>query len=145
MSLNARMTAVATLLSAMCAVLIGCVAQPRALLYAPAQERVSGIVVFEEHWGPPNFGENPATDLRTRLPVLHLDTFIRVKALPGDTVNSYSRDSVYRLGLVGVITEDSLRYSGKHVVLEGTLFLRETANQPTAVMMDVERVVHGPS
>ena len=141
MSLYDRVPVI-VMLSGAFALAAGCAAQTPTLQYAPAVVRVSGTVVFEEHYGPPGFGENPATDTRVRVPVLHLDRFIRVPAPGRGGINSATADTVNRLGLLG-LSIDWPRYGGKHVVLEGTLFQRETANQITAVMMQVRRVVRG--
>ena len=120
------------------ALVTGCRSSLRDYSYGPTLVRLSGVVVYEEHYGPPNFGENPQTDRRVVVPVLHLDRAIRVVSRPGDSINA-TIDSVTRVGVVGSFDPQAL--SNQHVTLEGTLFERQTADQVTAVMMRARRLI----
>ncbi|MEI9983512.1 MAG: hypothetical protein WDN69_10070 [Aliidongia sp.] len=42
------------------------------LHYEPSVVTLAGRVILESHYGPPNFGENPKSDRKFRIPILYL-------------------------------------------------------------------------
>jgi len=52
------------------------------LSYEPAVVELKGKLIVERKYGPPNFGENPRTDAKVRVPVLLLIKPVRVRGKP---------------------------------------------------------------
>src|SRR3989338_2775801 len=48
---------------------------------------LTGRVVSQEQYGPPNYGENPETDAKVRILVLRLSAPIELRADTGNTAN----------------------------------------------------------
>jgi hypothetical protein len=107
------------------------------------QFEVSGTVTKANFWGPPNFGEEPKTDLRYSGWMLHLDQPIRAH-------NSYLGPHFKTLRDIQVRTmrpntdKELLRYSGRHVVISGRLNFAETAADQTTVVLWPIRLAKGP-
>jgi hypothetical protein len=71
------------------------------LRYEPAVVELTGIVVLEEHFGPPCFGDSPMTDQRELIAVLVPDKPVSVQGdPPGAGLNETSYSNVRRIQLV---------------------------------------------
>jgi hypothetical protein len=98
------------------------------LQYEPATSSLSGTLVMERHYGPPNYGENPTTDSVLMVPILVLDAPVSVKGniqKPGERIglDSKSFSNVGRVQLVFSTPGRSLRrFVGQHVTATGKLF-----------------------
>lgn len=107
---------------------------------------VSGILQKEEHWGPPNFGENPATDSKIKILVLTLDHPLQV--LEDKEFGSGKRTSVAKLQLH--VSSERIAFASsqerKRVKVSGSLSIAVGPAEMTAVTMNVSEliVVAGP-
>ena len=113
---------------------------PGELSYEPSVARLSGTLVIDDHYGPPNFGETPDIDRVEKTLMLRLDQAVVVRARPGDALNVDTFDDVDRVQLIS--TEIKLSDQiGRHVTLEGTLFEKENGEHVTDVLLSVRRVL----
>jgi hypothetical protein len=109
--------------------------------YEPAVVQLSGIVVTQEFYGPPNYGENPAIDSKERALILNLDAPINVISVlrtGPDQDSYYNERHVQLVDLTNLPLKD---FIGQHVSLCGTLFEKENGNHHTDVLMDVQNIV----
>jgi len=107
--------------------------------YEPAKSVLAGTVRIEEHFGPPNYGENPETDRVERVYVLTLSSPISVEANENDELNSTTYHDISRIQLTGDI--EAIKFSiyvNRRVRLTGTLFQGITGHHYTDVLMWVE-------
>lgn len=59
----------------------GAVPQPlQSLSYGPAKVELEGTLLVKDEYGPPNFGENPDSDQKLKIYVLHLSAPVDIKA-----------------------------------------------------------------
>jgi hypothetical protein len=110
------------------------------LQYEPTIVQLSGALVIEDHYGPPNFGENPETDRKEQVLILTLDTPIDVVGSPTGTINTTSFAGVRRVQLVGRQAMKLTVKLGRHAVVRGTLFQRQSAEHHTDVLINVQSV-----
>ena len=110
------------------------------LQYEPATVQLSGVVVLEEHYGPPNFGETPNIDIKERVFMLKLDNPVSVKADPSDAVNMDSFNRVDKMQLSTRAPREMSDHIGKHVVIEGSLFEKQSGEHYTNVLLTVRKV-----
>lgn len=87
-----------------------------------------GRVVFEQQFGPPNFGETPKTDTRLRVPVLHVAQPFSVCGDADHKVTSVRRVQLITGGTVLPGVRD----------FHGRLYFPDTAAQYTPVVMFVD-------
>ena len=118
------------------------VAQERQWLsYEPATVALEGRLIFETKYGPPNFGENPKTDKRVKVPIVILTKAINVRGTPGDALNATTVQGARRIQLV--FTDPAKNYkplAGKDIVVKGTLFHAHTGGHYTDVVMSVQSI-----
>lgn len=108
------------------------------LSYEPAVVELKGKLVMEWKYGPPNFGENPRTDAKVRVPVLVLVKPVSVRGNPQDTLNAESVEGLGRMQLNLVNLKTSYKqFIGKRVLVNGTLFHAHTGHHYTKVVMEV--------
>jgi len=62
--------------------------EPRWVDYEPAVVTLSGRLVEKEPFGPPDFGEDPDTDMRAVRQLLVLDEPLNVRGAPGSDFNA---------------------------------------------------------
>jgi len=120
------------------------------LRYAPAVVALTGTILLEDHFGPPNFGESPATDETISAPFLILDTPVDVIAdkmstSQPDTTNTASFHNVRKmhLSLSGDETLDAVRIVANNkqkVLVTGTLYQSHTLHHFTDVLITVKSV-----
>lgn len=109
------------------------------LHYEPAVVSLSGILVIEDHYGPPNYGENPDTDEIDKVRILKLDTPVDVVGDPNaDNFNSELETGVQKMQLVSSLKLIDLE--GQHVTVEGTLYHQFNAHHVTKVLITVEKI-----
>lgn len=82
---------------------------------------ICGVVRFEHRYGPPNFGENPKTDMRVPVSVIKLDTplFINESKLYSGLEEPFIARFVQVMPYLAV-----KKYAGRRVCLEGDLDAR---------------------
>jgi hypothetical protein len=117
----------------------------RWLPYEPATVELEGRLTVQSKYGPPNFGENPKTDAKVKVPVLVLLTLINVRGTPGDAHNAISVRGVRRIQLIFSNPKTPYKEStGKIVVVKGTLFHAFSGHHYTKVVMDVSSIEAKP-
>jgi len=99
---------------------------------------VSGKVVLRIFFGPPNYGENPATDSREEQAILLLVRPICVDANPSD--NDEAEKEQKEITLVPTHGLDLTGFEGKEVDVEGKLFHANTGHHHTPVLIQIGRI-----
>lgn len=107
--------------------------------YEPETVELDGRLVIQSKFGPPNYGEQPKTDEKVRVPVLVLKN--PVSMLPSQE-EGYNSPPVYR------ITQIQLAFSGtayknligQNVVVTGSLFHAHTGHHYTDVVLNVRSI-----
>jgi len=134
------------------------IAAPQKFHYEPAKVQISGRVILQKFFGPPNFGEDPKTDAKIDVLELKLDRPIDVgpassiqlrehhcvnnTACADLYINSGNYSGVTCLELVDLDSpahhlED---FISNHVVVDGQLYERETGNEYTEVLLIVDNI-----
>lgn len=108
--------------------------------YEPAVVILSGTIVREQHFGPPNFGETPDIDMKADVLVLELDSPVEVLSQPSDKLNTDSFGRIGHLQLVGGKGLNLGDRVGQHITLVGTLFEGHSGEHITNVLMDVQKI-----
>jgi len=114
--------------------------EKQSLSYGPGAE-LEGRLIVQRKYGPPNFGENPKTDTRLKIPIVVLTRAINVRGIPGDPFQSASVDGVRRVQLV--FTAPSMDYKalvGKDIRVKGALWHATTGGHYTDVVIFVDSV-----
>jgi hypothetical protein len=112
--------------------------EKRWLSYEPEVVEIEGRLMVQRKYGPPNFGENPRTDSKVRVPLLVLSEVVNIRGDPRDAVNSEVR-AVRRIQLVFFDTSYK-KFIGKRVLVKGTLFHANTGGHYTDVVMSVRSI-----
>ena len=118
-------------------------ADEQVLQYEPSVVGLTGVIRMERHYGPPNFGASPKTDLVETVPILILDKPVTVQGNPRSPADSDSFSHVTRVQLVvaGPGGNDLTGFLGKHIVAKGRLFEKVSGENFTDVLMSVQEVV----
>ena len=115
----------------------------RSLHYQPETVELEGKLVIQSKYGPPNFGEDPKTDQKVRIPVLVLKTPVNVLPIEG-TDDGINTEPVYRVRQIqlsfAVGGMDHKKLIGKNVVVKGTLFRAHTGHHYTDVVLTVRSI-----
>lgn len=113
----------------------------RRLSYEPQTVELAGRLVIQSKYGPPNYGEQPKTDQKVKVPVLVLK--IPVSVLPSQE-DGYNSQPVYRTTQIQLAFIDSRtaykNLIGKNVVVTGSLFHAHTGHHYTAVVLNVRSI-----
>jgi uncharacterized protein DUF4431 len=112
----------------------------KSLTYEPDRVTLVGKVVSRTFYGPPNYGEDPATDSKEDQYVLILDAPIDVIGST-DPIDKTER-GVKNLTLVVFDFKANPVESliGKRVEVQGTLFHAHTGHHHTRVLIEVESI-----
>ncbi|GIW45611.1 MAG: hypothetical protein KatS3mg077_2893 [Candidatus Binatia bacterium] len=113
------------------------------LSYYPAVVELTGTLRIVPMFGPPNYGENPESDSRLKVPVLDLVSPINVRGDPSSNINSQSFRGLTRVQLDCYTVEMRKRINdlaGSEVVVVGSLFQAITARHYTPVVLFVEEI-----
>lgn len=104
---------------------------------------LTGQVILQTFYGPPNYGENPDTDSRETQAILVLSKPICVSANPG-SYDDEEKDQL-KVTLVPPSGVNLGAYAGKKATFQGTLFHANTGHHRTPVLMQVVRIAkpHG--
>jgi hypothetical protein len=115
----------------------------RSLHYEPETVELEGKLVVQSKYGPPNFGEEPKTDQKVRIPVLVLKTPVNVLPIQGRD-EGINAEPVYRVRQIqlsfAVGETEHKKLIGKDVVVKGTLFRAHTGHHYTDVVLTVRSV-----
>ena len=106
---------------------------------------LSGRIIYEDHFGSPNYGENPETNLVETAVILILHEPITVKGNPERDYNSQVLKNIKKIQLVVPWEEiGQTDLSGKNVTVHGTLFEAITGHHRTEVLMSVNETEINP-
>lgn len=111
------------------------------LSYEPAIVELEGRLTLVPKYGPPNYGEDPKTDEKVKVPILELAEPVNVRGNSQGEVDTESFEDVEEVQLVFIT--DKIRYRhlvGKRVVAKGTLFQAHTGHHYTNVLMIVHAI-----
>jgi len=117
-------------------------AAERVVEFGPAVIELTGIVVQEEHYGPPGFGANPESDAIDVVPILVLSKPITVQGRLSDPLNSETLANVEKIQLIMSVGEDPYchEYVGNEVKVSGWLLTGNAKNHYTRVLMSVQTI-----
>jgi hypothetical protein len=108
------------------------------LSYDPAVVALEGRLTVEWKYGPPNYGENPKTDAKVRVPVLVLSEPVSVRPNPDYFPFNVEVRGVRRIQLILFNLETPYeQFIGRRVLVNGTLFHAHTGHHYTKVVMEV--------
>ena len=112
---------------------------PACLHYDPHVVRITGILITEPHYGPPNFGETPDQDKKVDVPMLQLAEAVDVC---GDPTSAADQDTVRNVRKVQVVGRriNLKAFIGQEVAVTGYLFEAHTANHHTKVLIRAESI-----
>jgi hypothetical protein len=123
--------------------------QTRKLHYEPEKVTLRGRLVTKTFYGPPNYGESPATDSRETQYILLLDSPVDVVADPNDSLNQgelrVKQITLVVLDFKAIPVKPFLR---QQVEVEGTLFHAHTGHHHTRILIQVsslKRSLKSPS
>ncbi|MBI1749101.1 MAG: DUF4431 domain-containing protein [Acidobacteria bacterium] len=114
--------------------------QRRSLSYEPAVVELQGRLTIELKYGPPNYGEQPRTDAKLKVPVLRLHEPIDIRGNPEDTLNAESVEGVKELQLIFKSGTAYKQLISKRVLVKGTLFRGHSGHHFTDVVMNVSSI-----
>ena len=106
--------------------------------YEPSEVSLEGRLVVENKFGPPNWGENPDTDMKLHVPMLILSRPLNVRRDPNSDVNDETFTGVQKVQLQ--IRSDYQKLVGKEVVATGSLYAGQTGWHFTDVLMSVKSI-----
>ena len=115
--------------------------RPRSCLeYEPVVVTLRGTIITLDRYGPPNFGEDTATDQKVTVPVLKLDSPVNVC---GDTTrHDYFNAGTYlhveEMQVVSMSLDTASMH--RHVVITGTLYEKQNAHHYTDVLIRVTQL-----
>lgn len=115
--------------------------QAQCLRYEPATVELQGTFATEQRYGPPNYGETPATDQRALIRLLKLSKPVDVCADSTAEVNTESFQGVAEVQLLFLGEQqahDALL--NKDVVVTGSLSEAQTGHQYTKVVLTVKSI-----
>ena len=112
------------------------------LAYSPSVARLQGKLIKVQKYGKPTYGENPDKDERIDVPILILQSPVRVKANSNSSVNN---ESLTNITFVQVIfpPEMAKTYAqnfDQEIVLAGNLVRGNKGEHFTDVVMQVKAV-----
>lgn len=117
----------------------------RFLSYEPEVVELDGQLVVQSKYGPPNFGEQPKTDQKVRVPVLLLSQQVVVTDNHEDGKHSETINNVRQIQLAFDASETShKKLIGKQVVVTGLLFQAHTGHHYTEAVMNVQSIERKP-
>ena len=112
------------------------------LSYYPAVSRLHGKLTKISKFGKPTYGENPEKDEKVDVPVLILQTPVRIKARPASSVNNESVTNVSFVQLIFPPEVDGnySKHLDKEIVVAGTLARGHRGEHFTDIVMTVKAV-----
>src|SRR5438093_10210178 len=112
------------------------------LSYYPAVSRLQGKLTKVFKYGKPTYGENPEKDEIVEVPILILQTPVRIRARPTSSVNNESLTNVSFVQLVFLaeVVGNYANYLDKDIVVAGTLVRGYKGEHFTEVVMTVKAV-----
>lgn len=102
--------------------------------------KLAGRFELVLRFGPPNYGDDPETDLKIEVPMLLLAEPIRVRGKPGDEVDDESVEGVRMVQLLLPGEVNRYELLDKEVVVSGELSHATRGPEFTPVIMDVKKI-----
>ncbi len=113
----------------------------RLLSYEPQTVELDGRLIIKSKFGPPNYGEQPKTDQKVKVPVLVLKNAVNVLASQEDGYNSQPVYNTTQIQLAFTDTATTYRnLIGKNVVVTGSLFHAHTGHHYTEAVLKVHSI-----
>lgn len=113
------------------------------LEFGPAVVSLTGRFELVLRFGPPNYGEDPKTDMKIQVPMLWLAEPIRVRGRPGDEIDGEPVEGIRVLQLHLPIDIERNALLGEEVVVRGELTHAMQGPEFTPVVMRVQEI--GPA
>ena len=112
-------------------------------LFEPTVSTISGVLVVEKYWGPPGYGENPATDKSEYSYILLLEKPIALnsnseKVDEGDF--NFTRTNIAKIQLSSDQSIKLSDYKNKAIRLTGTFFGAFSGHHHTDVLLNVQTI-----
>ena len=112
------------------------------LAYYPSVARLQGKLIRIQKYGQPSYGENPDKDEKVEVPILILQSPIRIKASSASSVNNESLTNVSFVQ--AIFPPDMAKSYAQHfdqeIVLAGNLVRGHKGEHFTEVVMQVKAV-----
>jgi hypothetical protein len=118
--------------------------EERWVSYEPVVVELSGRLTVSMKFGPPNYGEDPETDQRLKIPVLLLSEPVNVRGEPDAQVNIESVRGVKEVQLIFLRGRNYDGLVNSRVVARGTLSHAVSGHHFTEVVMTVEDLEAAP-
>jgi uncharacterized protein DUF4431 len=118
-------------------------AQPEDWLsYYPSVSRLQGKLTKVFKYGKPTYGDNPEKDEKVEVPILIVQTPVRVRARTSSSVNNESLTNVSFVQLIfpPEVGANYAKYLDKDIVVAGTLARGNKGDHFTEVIMTVKAV-----
>ena len=109
------------------------------LSYYPSVSRLQGKLIKVAKYGKPTYGENPEKDEKVEVPILILQTPVRVKARLTSSVNNESMTNISFVQL-SFPAGDYSKHIDTDIVVAGTLVRGHKGEHFTDVVMTVKAV-----
>ena len=112
------------------------------LSYFPSVIRLRGKLTTVMKYGKPTYGENPEKDEKLEVPILILQTPIRVKANPVSSVNNESIANISFVQLIfpPEVDADFKKHVDHNILVAGTLSVGSRGGQFTDVVLTVKAI-----
>jgi hypothetical protein len=112
------------------------------LPYYPAVSRLQGRLIKVFKYGKPSYGENPERDEKVEVPILILQTPVRLKARSTSSVNNESVTNVsfVQLSFPPEVDGNYSKHLDKDIIVAGTLVRGYKGEHFTEVVMIVKAV-----
>jgi hypothetical protein len=112
------------------------------LSYSPSVARIRGKLVIVAKYGKPTYGAEPDKDEKLEVPILILQTPIRVKARPESSVNNETMTNISFVQLIfpPEVEPNFKKFVDQEIVVAGTLAVGSRGGQFTDVVMTVKAI-----
>ena len=112
------------------------------LSYSPSVARIRGKLIIVTKYGRPTYGAEPDKDEKLEVPILILETPIRIKARPESSVNNETMTNISFVQLIfpPEVEPSFKKHIGQDIVVAGTLAIGNRGGQFTDVVMTVKAV-----
>ena len=121
----------------------GAIAQQQDWLsYYPAVARLQGKLMRIEKFGKPSYGENPDKDERVEVPILILQSPVRIRASSGSSINNESLTNVSFVQAIfpPEMAKSYAQHFDQDIVLAGNLLRGHKGEHFTDVVMQVKAI-----
>jgi hypothetical protein len=112
------------------------------LSYSPSVARIRGKLIIVSKYGKPTYGAEPDKDEKLQVPILILQTPIRIKARPESSVNNETMTNISFVQLIfpPEMQPDIKKHLDQEIVVAGTLAVGNRGGQFTDVVMTVKAI-----